>query len=104
MFSFQVYGTCRFEEYRVIPVDYVKEFCFGFAPTIYRETLDQRRLRADSNSLESTSTLQLASRREIADTLAAIGCNNNTVQCFIDESTRTAHHCPGTYHSFQFSI
>ncbi|KAF5121957.1 hypothetical protein E5D57_012429 [Metarhizium anisopliae] len=37
----------------------------------------------------------MASRREIADTLAAIGCNNNAVQCILDENSKSTHLFPG---------
>lgn len=94
MFSFQVYGECHFEHNRVIPVDYVKELCFGCVPTIYRETFDQRRLKVPTADLENLGSLQMASRREIAETLVVIGCNNKAVQCYLDESSKTTHLFP----------
>ncbi|ODA80853.1 hypothetical protein RJ55_03813 [Drechmeria coniospora] len=94
VFSFQVYGECRFEGNRVMPVDYVKELCFGYVPTIYRETLDRRRLRAPCDELRDLGSLQMASRSEIAETLVVIGCNKNTVQYFLDGHGKTAHLFP----------
>lgn len=82
MYSFSVYGKCTFKHNRVIPVDEVKELCFGFVPTIYRETLDQRRLEFPSDEPHNLSSLQMASWSEIAETLVLVGCNNNTVQHF----------------------
>ena len=89
MFAFQVYGECRFEYNRVIPVDYIKELCFGYVPTIYRETFDQRRLGAPSDEVENLGSLQMASRREVAETLVVIGCNKNTVQYYLEEDSTT---------------
>ncbi|POR33384.1 Uncharacterized protein TPAR_06416 [Tolypocladium paradoxum] len=94
MFSFQVYGKCYFERNRVIPVDEIKELCFGYVPTIYRETLDQRRLGFPSDESQNLSSLQMASRSEIAETLIVIGCNNNTVQYFLNEKRNTTHLFP----------
>ena len=95
MFSFQIYGKCTFEQNRVIPVDEVKELCFGYVPTIYRETLDQRRLEFPNDEPHNLSSLQMSSRSEIAESLILIGCNNNTVHYFIDEGKRTSHLFPG---------
>ena len=94
MFAFQVYGECRFEYNRVIPVDYIKELCFGYVPTIYRETFDQRRLGAPSDEVENLGSLQMASRREVAETLVVIGCNKNTVQYYLEEDSTTTHLFP----------
>lgn len=91
MFSFQVIGKCTFKQKRVIPVDEVKELCFGYVPTIYRETLDQRRLDFPNAEPYDLSSLQMASRSEIAESLVLIGCNNNTVHYFLDSGKRTSH-------------
>lgn len=95
MFSFQIYGKRTFKQNRVIPVDEVKELCFGYVPTIYRETLDQRRLEFPDDEPQNLGSLQMASRSEIAETLILIGCNNNTVHYFTDEGKRTSHLFPG---------
>ncbi|KAI9150209.1 hypothetical protein HJFPF1_09965 [Paramyrothecium foliicola] len=94
IFSFQVYGKCHFGRNRVIPVDEVKELCFGHVPTIYRETLDQRRLEIPNDETQNLGSLQLATRGEIAETLVMIGCNNNTVRHFRAEGKRTSHLFP----------
>mgnify|MGYP005988994289 CR=1 FL=1 len=91
MFSFQVYGKWHFEENRVIPVDDIKELSFGYVPTIYRGGHDARRLKAPDN----LETLQMSSRREMAESLTAIGCSNNTAHYFLDENARTSHLFPG---------
>lgn len=94
MFSFRVYGKCRFERKRVIPVDEVKELCFGFVPTIYRETFDFRRLEFLQDHEQNIGTLQVATCRDISESLVMIGCNNNAVRCFKDSSKRTSHLFP----------
>ncbi|KAK0385701.1 hypothetical protein NLU13_6878 [Sarocladium strictum] len=94
-FSFQTYGKCQFNSNRVIPADEIKELCFGYVPTIYRETLDQRRLEEFNDGLQNLSHLQMASRNEIAESLTLIGCNNNTVRYFSgSESSVTSHLFP----------
>ncbi|XP_044715066.1 modin protein [Hirsutella rhossiliensis] len=97
MFSFQVYGQCTFERNRVIPVDEVKELCFGFVPTIYRESSDPRRLAAPSDELRDLGSLQMATKSEIAQTLVVIGCNKNSVQHFLDDNGKTAHLFPMSF-------
>lgn len=99
MFSVQVYGQCIFESNRVVPVDYVKELCFGYVPTIYRDTIDQSRLRVPSDMPENLGSLQMASIREIGETLTLIGCNNTTVNYFLDDGKRTSHIFPSRFSS-----
>lgn len=94
MFSFQVNGQCTFKRNRVIPVDEIKELCFGYVPTIYREKDDQRRLKAPSDEQQNLSTLLMGSLREVSDTLTSIGCNNITTRLFLDEGKRTSHLFP----------
>ncbi|KAK1675333.1 hypothetical protein BDP55DRAFT_162771 [Colletotrichum godetiae] len=92
MFTFQVYGRSRFENNRVIPVDETKELCFGFLPTIYRATSDNRRLKFPNDEPRDLSTLNFASNHEIAETLVLIGCNTNTVNYFSSTSTARVGH------------
>ena len=94
MFSFQVYGECRFKENRVAPHDSIKSFCFGFVPTIYQSTVDSRRLRSPLDAIEDLTALQMASINEFAETLVMIGCNNKTVHSILEEDTRTSHIFP----------
>ncbi|KAF4595691.1 putative Modin [Ophiocordyceps camponoti-floridani] len=98
IFSFQVYGKYRFERSRVIPVDDVKELCFGFVPTVYREIVDHSRLGGPSDEPWDFAFLHgylhMATRRDISETLIAIGCNKNTVRRFTHESGKTAHLFP----------
>jgi hypothetical protein len=94
MFTFQVYGKNRFMENRVIPIDEVKELCFGFVPTLYRETSDNRRLVFPNDEPRDLSALQLSSRAEIAETLVLIGCNTNTVNYFLKENKKESHLFP----------
>ncbi|KAL7941176.1 hypothetical protein V8C42DRAFT_335554 [Trichoderma barbatum] len=94
MFSFQVNGQCSFKQNRVIPVDEIKELCFGYVPTIYREKDDKRRLKAPSEEQQNLSTLLMGSLREFSETLTSIGCNNVTTRLCLDGGTRTSHLFP----------
>lgn len=97
MFTFQVHGRNRFESNRVIPVDEVKELCFGFVPTIYKSKSDDRRLNLPIGESRDLSNLNFATMDEIAETLVLIGCNTNTVRYFSDNKTTTklGHLFPG---------
>lgn len=90
MFTFQANGLSNFERKRVIPVDEIKELCFGRVPTIYRSTHDERRLEALDEVLD-LSTLLMGNRHEIAQTLTMIGCNKKATSHFEDPKKRTAH-------------
>ncbi|KAL7918557.1 hypothetical protein ACQKWADRAFT_236312 [Trichoderma austrokoningii] len=94
IFSFQVNGQCTFKRNRVVPVDEIKELCFGYVPTVYREKDDQRRLKPPSDEQQNLTTLLMGSSREISETLTAIGCNNNTTRVFLEEGRRTSHLFP----------
>ncbi|KAL6887243.1 hypothetical protein HDV57DRAFT_352901 [Trichoderma longibrachiatum] len=94
MFSFQVNGQCSFKRNRVIPVDEIKELCFGHVPTIYREKEDKRRVKAPVEEQQNLSTLVMGSRREISETLTAIGCNNVTTRLCLESGTRMSHLFP----------
>ncbi|KAJ4258796.1 hypothetical protein NW762_007883 [Fusarium torreyae] len=97
MFTFSIYGRSRFEANRVIPVDQVKELCFGYVSTIYSVTLDQRRLRFPEDDPENLAFLQLATREEISQTLIRIGCNTNAVRAFQDTGKHTSHLFPVSF-------
>ncbi|KAK2677761.1 hypothetical protein RAB80_006501 [Fusarium oxysporum f. sp. vasinfectum] len=92
-----IYGRSRFEANRVIPVDQVKELCFGYVSTIYSVLLDQRRLRFPEDDPENLAFLQLATREEISQTLIRIGCNNNAVRAFQDAGKHTSHLFPVSF-------
>lgn len=98
MFSFQVNGQCSFKRNRVIPVDEIKELCFGYVPTVYREKDDKRRLKAPSEEQQNLSTLLMGSLREISETLTSIGCNNVTTRMSLDGGTRMSHLFPSMWH------
>lgn len=97
MFSFRVYGKCVFERKRVIPVDEIKELCFGHVPTIYRETFDYRRLGFLEDYEQNIGTLQMASNSDISGSLVLIGCNKNAVRCFTDPDKQTSHLFPVSF-------
>ncbi|RYO76710.1 hypothetical protein DL766_004158 [Monosporascus sp. MC13-8B] len=92
VFTFQKTGRTLFEENRVIPKDEIKQLCFGVVPTIFCTTQeDEERLKFPFDQPEDLTTLQLGSSREIADTLTVMGCNTNTVNCFLgDEKNKKA--------------
>ncbi|EGX91109.1 hypothetical protein CCM_05266 [Cordyceps militaris CM01] len=94
VFSLQVHGQATFERNRVIPVDYIKELTFGYVPTIYRDTIDQSRLKVPSDMPENLSSLQMSRDRELAESLTVIGCNMNTVNYFLEDGSRTSHIFP----------
>ncbi|CAG8977461.1 hypothetical protein HYALB_00011809 [Hymenoscyphus albidus] len=94
VFTFDRTGRKKFEENRLIPLDEVKELCFGFVPTIFRLN-PSGALEAppilDKMKQGDMPTLQLGSRHEIAETLVLIGCDTTTVQHFLDERSKTKH-------------
>lgn len=93
LFTFHVNGLSRFERNRVIPVDEIKELCFGWVPTIYRSTHDKRRLSVPID-LFDLSSLRMGSPSEIAETLMIIGCNKNAINHYqgLDGSNGRASH------------
>lgn len=99
IFSLQRYGTNSFGRNRVIPLDEVKELCFGFVPTIYRKSSNKGGVDALANKLQDLESLQMATKSEIAETLVAIGCNKNSVQHFSNESGKTTHLFPSKLQS-----
>ncbi|RYP84712.1 hypothetical protein DL770_005164 [Monosporascus sp. CRB-9-2] len=92
VFTFQKTGRTLFEENRVIPKDEIKQLCFGVVQTIFCTTQeDEERLKFPFDQPEDLTSLQLGSSREIADTLTVMGCNTNTVNCFLgDEKDKKA--------------
>jgi hypothetical protein len=95
LFTFQVCGKSRFAENRVIPVDEVKELCFGFVSTIFRQQQDFRRLEFPNEEPMDLSILQLGSLNEIAETLVLIGCNTKTGTYIRDNTKKHGHLFPG---------
>ncbi|KAL7941287.1 hypothetical protein V8C42DRAFT_355599 [Trichoderma barbatum] len=76
-FIFQKQGPTRFGQNRVIPNHDIKQLCFGLASTfLYQEKPN------DLNDHKYHTTLQLGSFADIADMLAELGCDNNTISYF----------------------
>ncbi|KAJ9144124.1 Modin [Pleurostoma richardsiae] len=94
MFTFQIHGKSKFEENRVIPVDEVKEFAFGFVSTIFRDNTDKRRLEFPNEEPKDMSVLQLGSSNEIAETLTLLSCNTTTSNYFRDDRKKQGHIFP----------
>jgi hypothetical protein len=97
MFTFQVYGKSNFKENRVIPVDEIKELCFGYVPTIYRGISDNRRLGLPNEEPTDLRALQMASKADMAETLVSIGCNTTTVNQFLNPKSKDIHLFPSKY-------
>lgn len=92
VFTFKQHRPIRFESNRVVPVDEVKDFCFGFVPTIYLRNHHYRRLNLSTPEPRDPSMLNFASNVAIAETLGSIGCNIKTVNCFAESSTARVSH------------
>lgn len=99
VFAFEQNGWPAFEETRLIHAIEIKEYCFGNVPTIYRNHHDdvdwEIPYRGQQKFGRGIQTLQLGSRKEIAETLSAIGCNTNTVFYYLGEDYRHIHLFPG---------
>ncbi len=92
-FTFQKKGPTWFEDNRVVPHYDVKELCFGFVPTTFRQQGEKQ--YADES--KSIGTLQLGSLNEVAESLIVMGCNVHTVNYFRvrgDSSPRLDHLFP----------
>ncbi|KAM4067266.1 modin [Hirsutella rhossiliensis] len=97
-FDFKNIGQCNFTENRIIPVDQVKELCFGYVPTLYRNSNELRVSRRPQLSQDRTlDTLRLSSRKEIANTLAKIGCNAVTTSYILQGNQKDYHLFPITF-------
>ncbi|EFX00564.1 short chain dehydrogenase reductase [Grosmannia clavigera kw1407] len=88
-FTFQKVGTATYKVSRIVPNDSVKELCFGFCPTIFR---DQTTYADEPDK----GVLQLGTSAEVAATLSSFGCNTNTVNYFRvgNDQTRYSHLFP----------
>ncbi|KAJ0164171.1 hypothetical protein CTA2_1601 [Colletotrichum tanaceti] len=89
VFSFEKTGPTWFHENRVVPDDRVKELCFGYCPTLFRQEASDNHKYADEP--KDIGTLQLGSMAAIAETLVVIGCNTNTVRYFRKPQPDTRH-------------
>ena len=98
VFTFEKMGRPKFQENRVIPRDEVKELCFGFVPTIFRETSGSMESPLDIDAMKQgeMDTLQLGSHHEIAETLVLIGCDTQTINYFLKDG-KTAHLFPSKF-------
>ena len=95
VFTLQKVSPTWFQENRVVPNEACKELCFGLCPTIFRDTTAKVAQYADEP--KGVETLQLGSLAEIGETLAVLGCNNNTVNYFRAgaSNVRFSHLFPG---------
>ncbi|KAJ0346651.1 hypothetical protein COL154_008482 [Colletotrichum chrysophilum] len=89
VFTFQKTGPTWFHENRVVPHNSVKELCFGYCPTIFRQQNSSNHKYTDEP--KDIGTLQLGSMSAIAETLVVLGCNTNTVKYFRKPTSDTRH-------------
>ncbi|TDZ15159.1 hypothetical protein Cob_v011888 [Colletotrichum orbiculare MAFF 240422] len=90
VFTFQKTGPTWFHENRVVPHNSVKELCFGFCPTIFRQHQNNDNHKY-ADEPKDIGTLQLGSMSAIAETLVVLGCNTNTVKYFRKSTADTRH-------------
>jgi len=104
VFVFEKVAWPKFAENRIIPTSEVKELCFGNTPTFYRkkDPVSDEAWNAPFAEQKTLSTLQLGSRKEIAETLNLIGCNTTTSLYYLREKKHT-HLFPGMVFSL-FSL
>lgn len=97
MFNFQKTGVFVFQNNSLIPVDEIKDLCFGYVPTIFRDLSEPNaHLVAATKEVDSLEFLQMGTHQEISQTLALMGCNTNTIRHFKLEGAgaRTSHLFP----------
>lgn len=95
MFNFQKTGPTRWEDNCIIPVDEIKELCFGYVPTIFRPRNETPAyLKYPSEEPDNLESLQLGTDDEITQTLILLGCKTNTLRFFKNDSGRVSHLFP----------
>jgi hypothetical protein len=99
VFVFEKPGWPTFKKTRVVPTSDVKELCFGNVPTFFRPN-DQVEDEAwknpgTFNEQKTLKTLQMGSRKELAETLHMIGCNEHTTRLYLEEKSFYSHIFPG---------
>lgn len=95
VFAFQKTGLSDFRANRIMPVEEIKQLCFGSVPTIlFRKPSDTRRL---DSSVKSPPLIELrfGSDKETSETFTMIGCNRKTANYFLKKGNVT-HLFPGT--------
>jgi hypothetical protein len=94
VFTVNYYAKNRFEENRTIPVDAVKDLCFGRVSTIYSWAADLRRV--ELTEADTMSSLQMSTDHEVGETLRVLGCNAKTVNMVLHKR-RTTHLFPSKW-------
>lgn len=94
MFNFQAIGRSIFERDRLVPIDDIKDLCFGYVGTIFRDKEDFIRHPMVQRGVKDLQILSLATPKEMAETAMAAGCNLTTVNYFLKPSSRTSHIFP----------
>ncbi|KAI3398713.1 hypothetical protein diail_8752 [Diaporthe ilicicola] len=94
-FNFQMYGSNRFEQNRIIPTDEIKLLAFGNVSTIYRtEAGKGGKLLYDHEDPKNNWVLQFGSTTELVESLTHFGCNSKTTNYFRDPQKKQAHLFP----------
>ncbi|KAK6219334.1 hypothetical protein LQW54_002322 [Pestalotiopsis sp. IQ-011] len=97
VFTFQRRGSNIFEGNRTIPVEELKDFAFGFVPTIYgkNEPPERSRLAAlTADEFKDLKYLQMGSPNELAETLISLGCNTQVSELIRKNDTKQRHLYP----------
>ncbi|KAJ1325471.1 hypothetical protein MN608_08664 [Microdochium nivale] len=96
VFNFQKAAQTHFGAGRLIPIETIKQFCFGVVPTMFCQPKDEKddTFRYPFDLPQNLAAIKLGSPREIADTLTVVGCSTNTGEYFLLENQRTAHLFP----------
>ncbi|WZH43133.1 Modin [Fusarium acuminatum] len=91
MFHFQALEKAVFQANRPVPTQAITQLAFGRLPTIFQS----RRPAADE--LHDSQFVRLGSRTDIADTLAAFGCDRKSANYFLRDGAVTSHIFPITF-------
>lgn len=94
-FNFQMYGSNKFEQNRIIPTDEMKLLAFGNVSTIYREVDKNGKAVYDNEDPKNSWVLQFGSTTELVESLTHFGCNSKTTNYFRDPQKKHAHLFPG---------
>lgn len=109
VFTFQRRGSNIFEANRTIPVEELKDFAFGFVPTIYgnngvsedapedapKDPPERSRLTAlTADEFKDLKYLQMGSPNELAETLISLGCTTQVSELIRKNDTKQRHLYP----------
>lgn len=93
-FNFQMYGSNKFEQNRIIPTDEMKLLAFGNVSTIFREVGKDGKAQYDNDDPKNSWVLQFGSTTELVESLTHFGCNSKTTNYFRNPQKKHAHLFP----------